>query len=83
LIVVSDASPAAGLPPGKHTVLGNEAVLEPNGRLHNPQKNCLVGSSATLADCVRVIRELDLVTEVQLGKMVWDNPMALIGEGAS
>lgn len=83
LIVVSDASPAAGLPPGNYTVLGNEAVLEANGRLHNPQKNCLVGSSATLAECVRVMEELDLVTQTQLGKMVWDNPMALIGEGAA
>ena len=79
LIATSDASPAAGLPPGRYNVLGNDVVLEPNGRLHNPDKNCLVGSSATLSECVEVLRSLHCFTEEQLEIITWENPMNLIG----
>jgi N-acetylglucosamine-6-phosphate deacetylase len=79
LIATSDASPAAGLPPGRYNVLGNDVVLEPNGRLHNPDKNCLVGSSATLSECVEVLRGLHCFTEAQLETITWENPMNLIG----
>ncbi len=51
VIVTSDASPIAGLPPGEYHTLGNRAILEENGRLYNPDKNCLVGSSFTLMEC--------------------------------
>jgi N-acetylglucosamine-6-phosphate deacetylase len=81
LIATSDASPAAGLPPGRYTILGNDAVLEPNGRLHNPEKQCLVGSSATLAQCVEVLRNLNGFTDEQLNAITWHNPMTLIGLG--
>jgi N-acetylglucosamine-6-phosphate deacetylase len=79
LIATSDASPAAGLPPGRYNVLGNDAVLEPDGRLHNPEKQCLVGSSATLSECVEVLRSLNCFTEEQLEMITWENPMNLIG----
>jgi N-acetylglucosamine-6-phosphate deacetylase len=79
LIATSDASPAAGLPPGRYNVLGNDVVLEPNGRLHNPEKQCLVGSSATLSECVEVLRGLHCFTEEQLESITWENPMNLIG----
>ncbi len=79
LIATSDASPAAGLPPGRYNVLGNDVVLEPDGRLHNPKKQCLVGSSATLSECVEVLRSLHCFTEEQLETISWENPMNLIG----
>lgn len=36
IIVTSDASPGAGLPPGPCRVFGSDAILEPGGRLYNP-----------------------------------------------
>lgn len=82
LIATSDASPAAGLPPGVYDVLGNRAVLEPDGRLHNPEKQCLVGSSATLLTCMNVLRHLGLFTLEDLLRMGFHNPLALIGVDA-
>lgn len=38
VIVISDASPVAGLPPGRYHMLGNDAILEENGLFHNPEK---------------------------------------------
>jgi len=78
LIATSDASPAAGLPPGRYKVLGNDAVLEENGLLHNPAKQCLVGSSATLAECAEVLRSIRCFTDEEVQQMVWDNPRKLI-----
>jgi N-acetylglucosamine-6-phosphate deacetylase len=79
LIATSDASPAAGLPPGVHHVLGNKAVLEPNGLLHNPEKQCLVGSSATLLTCMNVLHELGCFSLDDLVRIGFLNPLALIG----
>ncbi len=76
--VISDASPIAGMPPGKYNVLGNEAVLEKNGHLHNPKKNCLVGSSATLVECSKYLNKLNILTSRQLKKVVYNNPLRLI-----
>jgi len=79
LIATSDASPAAGLPPGEHEVLGNRVVLEPDGRLHNPEKQCLVGSSATLLDCMNVLHGLGLFALDELQRIGFHNPLSLIG----
>ncbi len=79
LIVVSDASPVAGLPAGEYQVLGNRAILEPSGRLHNPDKQCLVGSSATMLDCMNVfasVTDFDLEELLAVG---FYNSLALIG----
>ncbi len=65
-IVVSDASPLAGLPPGRYETLGNTAVLEPDGRLHNPEKGCLVGSSATISQCIEYLSGLGFLTAEEL-----------------
>ncbi len=82
LIATTDASNAAGLPPGVYDVLGNRAVLEPDGRLHNPDKQCLVGSSATLLDCMNVLHRLGLFTLEELLNIGFRNPLALIGVAA-
>ena len=79
LVATSDASPAAGLPPGTYEVLGNRAVLEPSGLLHNPEKQCLVGSSATLLACMNVLHGLGLFTLEDLLRIGFSNPLALIG----
>ena len=79
LIVVSDASPIAGMPPGRYRVLGNEAILEPSGRLYNPKKACLVGSTATMLDCINHLASLDILSQEALWSVGFDNPLALIG----
>lgn len=79
LAVVSDASPIAGLPPGRYTALGNEIVLEPDGRLHNPRKGCLVGSSATLLQCMNHLAALRILTPAELIAVGFENPLRILG----
>ncbi|MDD3119221.1 MAG: hypothetical protein PHQ27_08590, partial [Victivallales bacterium] len=78
-MVVSDASPATGMSPGPYRVLGNDAVLEPDGRLHNPRKGCLVGSAATMSDWMRYLASLELFTADELRRGGSDNPLHLVG----
>jgi N-acetylglucosamine-6-phosphate deacetylase len=79
IVVVSDASPVAGFPPGEYDVLGNRAVLEPSGRLYNPEKQCLVGSTAMMADCVAYLRSQAIFDEDELTRIAVVNPLNLIG----
>lgn len=81
LVAVSDAAPVAGLPPGRYQTLGNEVVLEPSGRLHNPQKGCLVGSSATLLECMNVLAGLGVLTLPELLDAGFHRPLRLLGLG--
>ncbi len=78
-IVVSDASPIAGLQPGSYSTLGNDAVLEENGRLYNPHAGHLVGSSATMLQCMNYLAGLNLLTPQQLIEVGFYNPLKLIG----
>ena len=78
-IVVSDASPLAGMPPGKYKTLGNEVVLEKTGRLYNPKAGHLVGSSATMAQCIEHLLSLNLLTTDELAAVAFYNPLKLIG----
>jgi len=78
-VVVSDASPIAGLPPGRYTTLGNEAILEESGRLHNPVKQCLVGSSATMQQCMRFLAGSGLASGEELLHLGFYNPLRMIG----
>lgn len=79
LAIVSDAAPVAGLPPGRYDVLGNSAVLEPSGRLYNPEKNCLVGSSATMLACMNNMASLDIYSLDDLLVLGYYTPLELIG----
>ncbi|CAN5187564.1 N-acetylglucosamine-6-phosphate deacetylase [soil metagenome] len=78
LIVVSDASPIAGLPPGKYHTLGNEAILEPSGLLINPKTGYLVGSSSTMIDCLNYLWSLNLISYDQLIDLGFYNPLNLL-----
>ena len=79
LAVVSDAAPVAGLPPGTYEVLGNTAVLEPSGRLYNPEKDCLVGSSATMLQCMNHLAALDVCSREELLDAGFYAPLRVIG----
>ena len=78
-VVVSDASHLSGLPPGRYSTIDNEVVLEPSGRLHNPVKECLVGSSATMMQCMNHLASLGLLTPEELLAVGFHNPLGLIG----
>jgi N-acetylglucosamine-6-phosphate deacetylase len=77
-IIVSDASPIAGLPSGRYTTLGNEALLEESGRLYNPETGYLVGSSSTMLDCMNFLSSLDLLSLEELMNAGFYNPLNLI-----
>ncbi len=78
IIVVSDMSSAAGLPPGRYNVLGNDAVLELNGKLHNPEKQCLVGSGSTMKQCMEFLASLEILSNAELEIVGYYNPKKLI-----
>jgi len=69
----------ASLPPGTYEVLGNTAVLEESGKLHSPEKGCLVGSSATMLTCMNQLAGLDLLGLDDLLAVGFSNPLALLG----
>ncbi len=79
IIVTSDASPIAGLGSGKYNVLGNDIILEENGLLHNPQKQCLVGSSSVMLECMNYLASLGIVSVKELLNVGFYNPLKLIG----
>jgi N-acetylglucosamine-6-phosphate deacetylase len=77
-IVVSDASPLAGMAPGRYTTLGNEVILEESGRLYNPEKHCLVGSSSTMLQCMNHLANLALLNPSDLLEVGFYNPLRLL-----
>ena len=79
VIVTSDAAPIAGLPPGRYDDWGNVGILEPNGLYHNPEKGCLIGSSASIRDCVKFLRSLEILDEDGIEKVSRTNPLKMIG----
>ncbi len=77
-IVTSDASPVAGLPPGRYHTLGNDVLLEPSGLLHNPEAGHMVGSSATMLECINHLLSLKLVTKKEAFAIGFYNPLNII-----
>ncbi|MDD5596719.1 MAG: amidohydrolase family protein [Victivallaceae bacterium] len=78
VIITSDASAIAGMPPGEYFTLGNRAVIEENGLLHNPDKKCLVGSSATIMECANHLGSLGFLTPEEIFRMAFTNPLKAI-----
>ncbi|MGE5294858.1 MAG: N-acetylglucosamine-6-phosphate deacetylase [Solirubrobacterales bacterium] len=78
-IVISDASPLAGLQAGEYWSMGARVRLEANGRLYNPATGFMAGSSATILDCVNHLASLGLAGLTELGSMCFYNPLRLIG----
>ncbi len=78
IVVVSDASPIAGLKPGKYTTLGNDVVLKKDGFLYNPKTGFLVGSSSTMMECANFLLSLNLLTPEEIVKVCFYNPLKLI-----
>jgi N-acetylglucosamine-6-phosphate deacetylase len=79
IIVTSDSSPLAGMAPGRYHSLGNDCVLDPSGRLYNPTTGYLVGSSATMKQCIDHLASLNFLSEDDLYAIGFVNPLRLIG----
>jgi len=78
VIVTSDMSSPAGCPPGTYRVFGDDAVLEPDGKLHNPRKGCLCGSASTMSACMAHLESLNLLTEAELRQVGVENARRLL-----
>jgi N-acetylglucosamine-6-phosphate deacetylase len=78
-IVISDASPLAGLPPGDYRSMGAQVRLEANGKLHNPLTGYMAGSSATILACANHLLSLGLAGVNELTAMFFYNPLRLLG----
>ncbi|MCX7004579.1 MAG: amidohydrolase family protein [bacterium] len=78
-IVVSDAAPVAGLPPGAYDCMGMRVVLEANGRVSSPDTGTLAGSAATLGECAQHLAALELLTAAQLRQVTRANARNLLG----
>ena len=79
IVVVSDAAHLAGMPPGRYDTADNEIILEPSGLLHNPTKQCLVGSSATMFQCMNYLASLEILGLDDMLAVGVANPLRLIG----
>lgn len=79
VILVSDASPIAGLPPGRYFTLGNEVVLEPSGYLYAVGKQCLAGSSANMLHCANYLAKLEILMPEEIVDIAFYHPLKLIG----
>jgi len=77
-IVTSDASSLTGFPPGEYSTLGNRAVLYPDGKLYNPDKQCLVGSASTVSQCMEFLASLDFLTRDELIRVGRTNALELL-----
>ena len=76
--VISDAAPLAGMPPGEYATPSNRVILEPSGRLFNPEKNVKVGSTATIVECYHYMKSLNLLNPADLEKLFHQNPLRLL-----
>lgn len=75
LILVSDAAPIAGNPPGRYRCFGRDVVLTSTGAVNDLVSGGFAGSAASLADCVAVARRLGLVGSERAAR---ERPLALL-----
>ena len=80
LIAVSDAQYPAGLQPGHYRVSGADAVLEPDGLLWNPARNCLVGATTPMAKMMELLQSRIGLSPADCLVLGRDNPLALLAK---
>ncbi|MBP3193970.1 N-acetylglucosamine-6-phosphate deacetylase [Natronogracilivirga saccharolytica] len=78
ICVVSDASPIAGLKPGKYNTLGNDVVLDETGKLYNPRTGYLVGSSYNMIQCANYLLSCGIMAIDSIVETTFYNPLRLI-----
>jgi N-acetylglucosamine-6-phosphate deacetylase len=78
--LVSDATPAAGLPPGRYRMGGLDAEIRPEG--YATTGETLAGSVIALIDCVRAAVRLAGIPLETAVRMASATPAAVLGLGA-
>ncbi len=78
-IVISDASPLAGLPPGRHHIFGLDVTISDTGRIYSTESQSLAGSHSTMIECMNHLSSLNLLEEKDLWTVGFDNPLRLLG----
>ena len=78
VIITSDASPLAGLKPGTYTSMGQRVTLEESGRIVNPEKGCLAGSSLLIRACMNHLWANELLEYDELLRVGFSNPLNLV-----
>lgn len=79
VIVTSDACSICGYPAGEYELWGNKAVLTADGKLYNPEKECLVAAASTMKMCMDFLASLDILSEDELLAVGRLNALKLIG----
>jgi N-acetylglucosamine-6-phosphate deacetylase len=79
VFVVSDSAPIAGLPPGTYTNMGIRVCLTPSGRIEQLDAPYLAGSGFTMAQCMRFLRSLQFLSEDDLWRVGYENPLRILG----
>jgi N-acetylglucosamine-6-phosphate deacetylase len=78
-IVTSDASPLAGMPPGRYSAFaGLTVVIDESGKIYAEQTQSLGGSHATMLACMNHLAGLELLDEKGLWQVGFDNPARLL-----
>jgi N-acetylglucosamine-6-phosphate deacetylase len=78
-IVTSDASPLAGMPPGRYSAFaGLTVVIDDSGKIYSEQTQSLGGSHATMMECMNHLAGLALLDEKGLWQVGFDNPARLL-----
>jgi N-acetylglucosamine-6-phosphate deacetylase len=78
-IVTSDASPLAGMPPGKYTIFGGLPVaIDESGLIYSEQSKSLAGSHSTIIECMNHLASLNLLSEADLWKVGFENQLKLL-----
>jgi len=80
-IVTSDVVHLSGLPAGEYRFHGLPVMVEEDGRLHRKGMYQLAGSTADMMKCMNVLASLAELTESELCKVGYHNPLALVGSG--
>lgn len=79
-IVTSDASPLGGLPPGRYrTSTGLPVIMTEDGTIYSEESRSLACSSATMSQCMEHLASLDLLTEEELCRVGFENPLRALG----
>ena len=81
IVLVSDATRFAGMPPGHYEApIGGRVVLTPEGRLHVADSpHLLAGSARSAFDGFRHLHSLGLDTPERLWRLVSEHPASLLG----
>jgi N-acetylglucosamine-6-phosphate deacetylase len=78
LMLVSDASPLCGCPPGDYQLWGAAVHLTEDGSLRNPETGYCCGSAYSLSQCVAKLSQQETFDNRLLNQLASQNPQALL-----